>query len=461
MHSSITTATTGTIKTPYGKSLISGAIDCDGGDPWIMRLGDFYYYSKIEQGQVILRRSHNITDIAAGESSVIFDDQQSINVFWAPEIHYLDGGWYVYFAAQPQGSDIHHTYVLATKSPDPFKGSWHLSALDGMDDKFAIDGTVADVSGKRYFIWSGWEGYTNVQQNLYIARMVSPTCIADEKILISQPEYPWECATHPTINEGPAVLIHGSTVNLTYSASGSWTDNYCIGLLTAQCNADLTDPTAWSKRDTPILRSGCGIYGPGHNSFVVSPDGSQVEMIYHSARWHDGGFNRSVRFFPVNFDRKGHILPMDSIPPNQLIEQPSGEPHRLRHFSDDIFANHSAGLSIVPDSESLTGHAIYGLERPRQNASWQVQVPEDGQWSIFIWYRNASAKNEHTGNKLLIDIDGITKPPISTVFSSCYQPIVVRETLKSGIHMLSIHTDSTGNPIFLDYIELMPQQSMQ
>ena len=193
--------------------------------------------------------------------------------------------------------------------------------------------------------------------------------IADEKILISQPEYPWECATHPTINEGPAVLIHGSTVNLAYSASGSWTDNYCIGLLTAQCNADLADPTVWSKRDTPILRSGRGIYGPGHNSFVVSPDGFQVEMIYHSTRWHNGGFNRSVRFRPVSFDHRGRILPMDSIPPNQLIERPSGESHRLRYYY-----NHSTDLTIVPDSESVTGFAIYGLEHPQQNEIGRAHV---------------------------------------------------------------------------------------
>lgn len=46
MNSSTTITTTGNIKTAYGESLISGAIDCDGGDPWIMRHGDFYYYSK-------------------------------------------------------------------------------------------------------------------------------------------------------------------------------------------------------------------------------------------------------------------------------------------------------------------------------------------------------------------------------------------------------------------------------
>lgn len=122
-----------------------------------------------------------------------------------------------------------------------------------------------------------------------------------------------------------------------------------------------------------------------------------------------------------------------------------------------IYYNHSTDLTIVPDSESVTGFAIYGLEHPQQNVSWQVQVPEDGQWSIFIWYRNASAKNNLTGNKLLIDIDGITRLPVPTVFSSCYQPIIVRETLTSGAHMISIHTDSTENLMLLDYIELMPQ----
>ncbi len=44
-----------------------------------------------------------------------------------------------------------------------------------------------------------------------------------------------------TINEGPAALLHGDRVFLTYSAAT--TDaHYCLDLLSADADADLLDP---------------------------------------------------------------------------------------------------------------------------------------------------------------------------------------------------------------------------
>lgn len=39
-----------------------------------------------------------------------------------------------------------------------------------------------------------------------------------------------------------------------YSASGSWTPYYCVGLLTADANANLLDPTSWKKHPTPVFQ---------------------------------------------------------------------------------------------------------------------------------------------------------------------------------------------------------------
>jgi GH43 family beta-xylosidase len=45
---------------------------------------------------------------------------------WAPEIHFLNGKWYVYFAAD-DGINLHHRiWVLENSIADPFEGQWLL-----------------------------------------------------------------------------------------------------------------------------------------------------------------------------------------------------------------------------------------------------------------------------------------------------------------------------------------------
>ncbi len=73
---------------------------------------------------------------------------------------------------------------------------------------------------------------------------------------------------------------------MTYSASA--TDaNYCMGLLTADADADLLDPANWSKSPTPVFTSNdtTGQYGPGHNCFTVDRDGRTDVLVYHAAEY--------------------------------------------------------------------------------------------------------------------------------------------------------------------------------
>ncbi|MCH4838028.1 glycoside hydrolase family 43 protein [Bifidobacterium longum] len=437
-------------------SMITDGIDSNSADPWIIRHDGEYYYCKVMNDQIIILRSRNITDIAAGEETTAFGGGNGIEAYWAPELHYLDNAWFIYFAAQPVGSDIHRMYVLSNDSADPYRGEWSLAELSGMDDKFAIDGTIVENNTGRYFVWSGWEGYENVQQNLYIAAMESPTRVRDEKILISAPDYDWERHGDPKVNEGPVAIIRGRTVNLAYSASGSWTDDYCIGLLTASLDANLSKADSWTKTKTPILRSGNGIYGPGHNSFVESPDGKQTEMIYHSARWSKGGWNRSVRFQTVSFDKNGVLQPITPQYSNQLAQTPSGEPERLRGLPSEFSAN-SGAVKIVKDAQALSGVAAEGFEDSSQEMSWTVTVPETRNYSIFVWVRMAQVHDESETSSVRISVDGNSGNHEETIYQSqYYQPVVVRRQMKAGKCTVSLAFNSIGNPVSVDRIEIMP-----
>ncbi|WP_312027634.1 family 43 glycosylhydrolase [Paenibacillus cucumis (ex Kampfer et al. 2016)] len=70
---------------------------------------------------------------------------------------------------------------------------------------------------------------------------------------------------------------------LSYSASA--TDfNYCMGLFEADIDADLLDVTSWLKSLTAVLSTdeSISIYGPGHNSFMVSEEDAETLFVFHA-----------------------------------------------------------------------------------------------------------------------------------------------------------------------------------
>ncbi|HVT83009.1 MAG TPA: family 43 glycosylhydrolase, partial [Phycisphaerae bacterium] len=77
-------------------------------------------------------------------------------------------------------------------------------------------------------------------------------------------------------------------VFMTYSASA--TDfNYCMGMLTADGDADLLDPRSWKKSAEPVMKSdpAVKVFGPGHNSFTTTPDGKWDILVYHARNYAD------------------------------------------------------------------------------------------------------------------------------------------------------------------------------
>jgi GH43 family beta-xylosidase len=122
--------------------------------------------------------------------------------------------------------------------------------------------------------------------------MAGPFQVTGERIELAAPDLAWERQTMP-IMEGPQVLVRGRNVFVVYSASASWTDAYCYGLLRAT-GPDVTNPATWLKSPEPVFRGTATVFGPGHGSFVPSPDGTESWMFYHSARHSGAGWDRVV-----------------------------------------------------------------------------------------------------------------------------------------------------------------------
>lgn len=252
---------------------------------------------------------------------------------WAPELHYLDNKWYTYYTAGSGDLGTQRTFVLESPGGEPTAQAWKEKGQikDPAADFFAIDGTVLTYNNDNYFIWSGQPSATDNTQNLYIARMSNPWTLATGRKLISTPTYAWEkIGAPPAVNEGPEILKNpAGKVFLIYSASGCWTDDYALGMLTLKDGGDPLKPEDWTKNPTPVFSKNPSgnVYGPGHNTFFTSKDGTENWIMYHanSAPGQGCGDNRSPRMQKFTWNADGTPNFGQPVSTGAAIKKPSGE----------------------------------------------------------------------------------------------------------------------------------------
>jgi GH43 family beta-xylosidase len=259
--------------------------------------GFFYYMGTVpEYDRLELRRAKTIQELGdTKENKVIWKKHatgQMGSHIWAPEIHNIDGKWFVYFAAG-EARDVWKIsmFALQNDSPNPLEGEWVEKGQIKLNwNQFALDFTTFVHNGVRYGLWAERDPAVRSNSNLYIAKMDTPTSIVGQGVKICQPEFDWEIVRY-RVNEGPAVINRNGKIFLTYSASA--TDaNYCMGMLTADEKADLLDPKSWVKSKEPVLKTDekAGVFGPGHNSFLKIPDGKggfDDVIFYHARSYKD------------------------------------------------------------------------------------------------------------------------------------------------------------------------------
>ena len=122
-------------------------------------------------------------------------------------------------------------HVLERDDPNPMGAYVYKGQLAATTDRWAIDGTVLENNGQKYFIWSGRPNTAEQNQNIYIAKMVNPWTLQPPTVNLTSPTLAWEVNGGP-VNEGPEILKNqADKVFLVYSASGCWTDDYALGML--------------------------------------------------------------------------------------------------------------------------------------------------------------------------------------------------------------------------------------
>lgn len=309
-----------------------------GQDPSVVTADGWYYFtqSSPDQTYITIRRARSIKSLAAAPKTVVWRGGETGSPccqWWAPELHFIDGAWYIYTTADNGNNNNHRLQVL--QAHDPLGPYTYKGQLTTPGNHWSIDPSPLQLpGGQLYLTWSGWPGDTNGVQNIYIARLTNPWTVTGARTMLSTPAYPWELHSGSVpvkVNESPEPLVHDGRIFVTYSGSGCWTPDYALGLLSASISANLLQASTWTKSAQPVFSSNpsAGIYGPASNGFFTSPDGRQTWMVFHAVNDPAGncGLERDVYAQQVTWSAGG--FPQfggEPVPITTALRVPSGDP---------------------------------------------------------------------------------------------------------------------------------------
>lgn len=327
-------------------------------DPWIVQYQGAYYTCKAHGDGINVSKSEKLTVINSTKTIwTAPKDNGAVKPWntshvWAPELHFVDGKWYVYYAAGRPSSEsgsykMQRTGVLRSKTIDPmgeyedmgmiYTGDEYVPNIIPTTDNtcYAIDMGVVRIGTKLYAVWSGTiNKESGGDQRIYIAEMSNPWTISTNRVEISKPDQPWELV-QPTakVNEGPAFLQRNGKLFIIYSCNGSWTKYYRLAYLTLDIGDDPMNPANWKKSPNAVFYR-CddtvdedGVNGVGHCCFTKSPDGTEDWIVYHVKNRNHGSYETGRSTFIQRFTWNTDGTPNFGTPVGWLepVVVPSGE----------------------------------------------------------------------------------------------------------------------------------------
>ncbi|MBQ9780003.1 MAG: glycoside hydrolase family 43 protein [Clostridia bacterium] len=319
------------------KTFQNPILDRAAADPCIVYHDGYYYGTYTEALGIALYRSTSLETVFSDEKVQIFSlcDEVQGNI-WAPELFYNPSTdrWYVYSCGSFQGWDFFtiRMFCLESKTNDPF-GEYEFKGFTD-PDVLAIDQTMFydDATGTLYTAYSE---FTDAGQVIMVAVMENPWTISDKRIRVSHPRHTWEkkgerADKDSRVNEGPVFLEHDGKLSLIYSASGCWSQYYCLGLVEFEGENfsvdEMMNRSNWNKLSHPVFSAANEVYGVGHCSFFLSPDGSETWIAYHGMPTPDAGEEGRFSYAQkITFDEKGLPVLGEPLSRDTDIRVPSGE----------------------------------------------------------------------------------------------------------------------------------------
>lgn len=427
-------------------STYSNPINTAGADPYVMLHEDgYYYYTRTLGSRLDIWRSRSLTAIDLGQRKTVWTSPSDLKDIWAPEIHYIEGKWYIYYTANTGcGDNCRGVYVLENDSADPFQGDW--TDKGKLNTQYSgLDGTVFEHNGQLYFLYAAYGDWSGAHGSaIAIAPMSNPWTLNGDNVILTKPEYDWEKKGMP-VNEGAVILKRNGQIFLVYSASACWEDDYSLGILTANETSDLLNPASWTKSAQPVFAKSPanGVFGPGHNSFVQSKDGTQDLIVYHGNSGPGQGCGaRPSRVQPFTWNNDGS--PNFGVPTNGPLSVPSGDYRIEAEVGTPIKAN-------VKDNAAASGGKIVRLNNENSSLTLKdVIVPEEGSYTLSVRYSNNA--NPDAAVQVTVN-DKLMNMSFPHTGSSQFAVASLQIHLKKGYNNV-IEFTKGKHAVDIDYIEV-------
>jgi len=269
-------------------------------DPFVFRHGDLYYAvgtgpSEREDRMFPMLRSADFVTWHPIEPALDLTGVPFGTAYWAPEIAYADGRFYLYYSVG-QGDKGHQLRVAVADQPDgPYRDTG-TPVLDPATCGFAIDANpFQDDDGAWYLLYArdflDDEDGNRPGTALVIAPLIDMVRVGPEYTVVLRARHDWQRyqAARPMYGatydwhtlEGPCMVKHDGRYYCLYSG-GNWQGStygldYCVSDHILGPYEDTSVDHARVLRTVPKK-----VIGPGHNSVVLGPDGETLYVAYHA-----------------------------------------------------------------------------------------------------------------------------------------------------------------------------------
>ncbi|WP_328996903.1 family 43 glycosylhydrolase [Kribbella sp. NBC_01245] len=359
-------------------------------DPWMVYDNGTYHLLYTHGDKLVGASATSVTGLSTAPQQTLWTPTagESCCNLWAPEIHKLNGKWYLYYTAD-NGTDANHRmFVLESDQP---MGPYVFKAKLDTGPFHSIDGSVLKLPDGRLF--QVWSSGRSDGQHLYIAPMSDPWTISGPPVLLAKADQPWE-RNGRLVVEGPVALIRDGRVFLYYSGSACETPDYALGVLELT-GPDVLGRSSWTKSPAPeFRRNDAGwVFGTGHNGFFTSPDGKETWIVYHGVTSSSGAVvgscstGRSIRIGKVTFDASGRPQLGQPKAAWQTISLPSGDPG-AEIVADSTFKllpknNTGNALDVVDCSTADAANVRLWLDVGSACQKWRLEYVGDSSYKLL------------------------------------------------------------------------------
>jgi beta-xylosidase len=251
-------------------------------DPTIIRVGNTYYAAATSNDFAPCYPFYESKDLINWKqigSVFIRPPKWAAKGFWAPELSYNNGTYFVYYAAKRKGDMVSCIGVATTR--DPHKGfTDHGIIVDW--GKEAIDPFVfKDDDGKLYITWKAF-GLNQDRPSEILASELSPDglSLVGKEFSLTRYDEGWKGEGA----EGELIIKHGKYYYHLYSIGGCCDEHCTYEVFAARSTSIKGD---WEQNLTPLLHGGDRWRCPGHGTVVETPD-NRFYFLHHA--YHDIDF---------------------------------------------------------------------------------------------------------------------------------------------------------------------------